>query len=138
MINLGKYIVYLCGPIQDCSDDEAKDWRKKATFLWPGQVLDPMRRDFRSADPATFAQLVRGDKEDIQQSHALLVYYTGDKPSVGTSMEILYAYSRGKLVVIVDVNGKAEVNPWLQCHSHEIVATIADAVTYLCNFYRNY
>ena len=40
-------VVYLCGPIQDCTDSECKDWRIAATAKFP-HSLDPMRRDYRA------------------------------------------------------------------------------------------
>src|SRR4030042_2434090 len=79
-------IIYLCGPINGCTDEECKDWREfaKLKLLYP--VLDPMRRDYRGIEVDCSSEIVEGDKFDLDSSSHLLVNY--EKPSVGTSMEI--------------------------------------------------
>lgn len=90
--------VYLCGPINGCTDEQCKDWREAAKAVLPDTV-DPMRRDYRGREDNCVAEIVEGDKDDILTCDVLLVNY--DKPSVGTSMEILFAWQHGKVVVIV-------------------------------------
>lgn len=119
--------VYLCGPINGCSDSEANDWRTLVKGLLP-DTLDPMRRDYRGKEKMMYREIVELDKVDVVSSDALLVSYS--KPSVGTSMEILYAWERGKIVVVVSPSG-ATISPWLEYHSHHIANTYADAVDWL-------
>ena len=38
--------VYLCGPINGCTDTEAKNWREAVKEHFPASV-DPMKRDYR-------------------------------------------------------------------------------------------
>lgn len=120
--------IYLCGPINGCTDEECRDWRELVKQLWGGPTLDPMRRDYRGKEDQSVNEIVELDKIDVTNSDALLVSY--DKPSVGTSMEVLYAFERGKLVVVVAAP-EVRISPWLRYHSHRIVTTYADAVVYL-------
>lgn len=109
--------VYLCGPINGCTDSECKDWREFAKENL-GETLDPMRRDYRGREDQCVEEIVEGDKEDIDQCGVVLVNY--DKPSVGTSMEILYAWERGIRVIVV-ASQDSRISPWLRYHSTEIV-----------------
>lgn len=119
--------VYLAGPINGCSDSEAKDWRADATRLLKAagcRVLDPMRRDYRGQEMLNAPRLVEGDKRDICECGYVLVFAA--RPSWGTAMEILYAHERGRRVVAVVPEG-VTISPWLSYHTTEIVRTIVDA-----------
>lgn len=118
--------VYLCGPINGCTDEECKDWREYVKAqLGAENTLDPMRRDYRGKEMDCVDEIVEGDKADIDISTHLLVNY--DKPSVGTSMEILYAWER-KIPVIVVASPNARLSPWLVYHSKKIFFSFADAL----------
>lgn len=116
-------IVYLCGAINGCSDEECKDWRSliKSKF----NCLDPMVRDYRGKEESNYKEIVELDKKDIDDSSILLVNYI--KPSVGTSMEILYAFERNKLIFIVVPKG-IPISPWLRYHSHNIFESFEGAI----------
>jgi hypothetical protein len=115
--------VYLCGAIAGCSDTECKDWREVAKKVLP-DTLDPMVRDYRGKEDSNTKDIVELDKRDIDNSDALLVNYI--KPSVGTSMEILYAWERGKIVVIVAAPGTV-LSPWLKYHCLAVAPTFQQA-----------
>lgn len=118
--------VYLAGPINGRTDAECNDWRAEAKrLLTPHETLDPMARDYRGMESLNFTDLVEGDKIDIDSCDALLAYC--DVPSVGTSMEILYAWERGKRIVVVVPNG-GRVSPWLTYHSLGVFDDLASAV----------
>jgi nucleoside 2-deoxyribosyltransferase len=119
--------VYLCGPINGCTDAEAKDWREYVKAQLP-DTLDPMRRDYRGREDQCVNEIVELDKIDVCNSDVLLVNY--DKPSVGTSMEVLYAFERGKLVVVVCKEG-ASISPWLRYHAHAILHSFGAAIDYI-------
>jgi nucleoside 2-deoxyribosyltransferase len=87
-------------------------------------TLDPMRRDYRGREDNSVTAIVELDKLDILQCDALLVNY--DKPSVGTSMEILFAWERNIKVIVVAAN-ETKVSPWLRYHSTAIVKTFSEA-----------
>jgi nucleoside 2-deoxyribosyltransferase len=126
-----KRLIYLAGPINGCTDEECKDWREYVkTQLGEENTLDPMRRDYRGIEKNNFEAIVEGDKADIDESTVMLVNY--DKPSVGTSMEILYAWERGKkVIIVVDPAPGVRISPWLIYHSHKIFLSFADALDYL-------
>lgn len=117
--------LYLCGPINGCTDSECTNWREYVKTMWSGDILDPMRRDYRGKEDESVNDIVLFDKIDITNSDALIVNY--DKPSVGTSMEILYAFERGKVVVVV-ANSGARISPWMRYHSHRIARSFNEAV----------
>jgi len=125
-------VVYLCGPINGCTDGEANDWRQ-GTIKQLGnqfQFLDPMRRDYRGYEmdgPEIVDEIVDGDKQDLDNTDILLAFCP--KPSVGTSMEILYFWERGGRVVIVHPN--PHPSPWLVKHSEAIFADFETAYAYL-------
>lgn len=121
--------VYLCGPINGCTDEECRNWREYVKAKLP-DTLDPMRRDYRGHEDQSVDQIVELDKIDISKCDALIVNY--DRPSVGTSMEIIYAWERGKFIVLVHTVG-VSLSPWLHYHSHAIVTSFDDAITILKN-----
>lgn len=121
--------IYLCGPIQNCTDAECKDWRAKAADAWPGVSLDPMRRDYRGRELENPAQLVADDLEDITNSDALIVWF--DRPSVGTSMEIFFAAKILRIPVVV-IDARADrtgpLSVWLVYHATQIHTTLEGAL----------
>jgi nucleoside 2-deoxyribosyltransferase len=119
--------IYLCGPINGCTDEECKDWRELVKTKC-ADTIDPMRRDYRGKEDESVKQIVELDKIDITNFDVVLVNY--DKPSVGTSMEILYAFERGKFVVIVADHG-TRISPWLRYHSHAIVGSFGAAIRFI-------
>lgn len=118
--------VYLSGPIKDATDAEAKEWRaeaKEVLELGDVKCLDPMRRDYRADPVAHLPGLVEDDKIDIELCDIVLVNFL--RPSVGTSMEILYSWERSKRVITVC---KEEPNDgWLVYHSHHMYRTMDEA-----------
>lgn len=122
--------IYLAGAIADRSDEDCIDWREEAKKLWPGACRNPMDRDYRGAmmTSEVVHDIVTGDLCDIDCSDGLVVMY--DRPSVGTSMEIFYAYQRGKPVVIINKSGR-ELSPWLLYHSNHVCEDMNSAILQL-------
>lgn len=120
-------IVYLCGPINGCTDEEAKDWREAAKVRLP-RTRDPMKRDYRGKEAECYREIVDLDKVDIDNSEIILVNY--DKPSVGTSMEIFYAWTK-TIPVIVVCRPETVISPWLRYHSTRIVHSFEDAFAWI-------
>lgn len=131
MVESSNKVVYLCGPINGCNDSEAHDWREDAKVVLGStfQFLDPMRRDYRGRElePHIVDEIVDGDKRDLDNTDILFAYCP--KPSVGTSMEILYFWERGGRVVIVHPNPNP--SPWLIKHSEVIFPSFDLAFAYL-------
>lgn len=120
-----KNVVYLCGPINGCTDDEATTWRDAFARIWPHDTLDPMVRDYRGIEDVSLREIVVLDKKDVRNSDVILVNYI--KPSVGTAMEVFYAWTLGKPVVVWCESG-ASLSPWMVYHSTITVNTIDAAV----------
>jgi nucleoside 2-deoxyribosyltransferase len=116
--------VYLCGPINGCTDDEATTWRKYFKGFLAG-CIDPMARDYRGRETDNYREIVDLDKRDIRNADIILVNY--DKPSVGTSMEVFYAWTLGKPIVLW-CRSDANLSPWLRYHSTAIVHSKDEAL----------
>src|SRR5579872_4741790 len=95
--------LYLAGPINGCSDGEANDWRSEVKERLGDiyEFLDPMRHDYRGLemDPGIAEKIVFNDMQDIFSSDVILA--NCPKPSVGTSMEIFFAFDQLQKPVIV-------------------------------------
>ena len=123
--------VYLAGPIFQSEDSECIDWREEVKRRLNGyQIIDPMERDYRGVTDEKFKEIVEEDKALIDSCDILLVNHI--KPSVGTSMEILYAWERKKSILVVSEN--SEISPWLHYHSHEIFPSLKQAIEYIRMF----
>ena len=117
--------VYLCGPINGCSDDEANGWRNQARRLLHGhELIDPMGRDYRGKEAENVEDIVDGDIADIEASEVVVAYCA--RPSWGTAMEIHAAHSMGIPVIAVVPDGP--VSPWLAYHA-EVVPTLQVAAS---------
>jgi hypothetical protein len=118
---------YLCGPINGCTDEEAKNWREMIKAeVGAESCIDPMRRDYRGREDECVDELVELDKIDVLEADIILVNY--DKPSVGTSMEVLYAWMHHKNIIVVCKEGTV-ISPWLRYHSTYIVHSFTDALS---------
>ena len=119
--------VYLCGPINACSDSECMDWRSEARKHFP-ETIDPMRRDYRGREHDSFTDIVEGDKQDIKDCDVVLAFCP--KQSVGTSMEIFFAWTLQKQVIAIVPEG-ISISPWLIYHCTHVVMTMGEAVKIL-------
>jgi len=121
--------VYLGGPINGCTDEEANGWRDAVKIVCADKgidYLDPMRRDYRGREleSGIAEEIVLGDKEDIHECDVLLM--NCPKPSYGTAMEIMYGFERGKRVISVLPEGSTP-SPWVLFHSETYFGSAADA-----------
>lgn len=119
--------VYLCGPINGCTDEECKDWREFVKAKLP-DTLDPMRRDYRGVEDQKYEEIVEGDIEDIKESDVLLVNCSG--PSWGTAMEIRFAFDRDIPVVVVHPP-EMKISPWLRYHSTKFCNSFDEAIGWI-------
>lgn len=121
-------IVYLSGAMLGCNDAECRDWREYAKLHLKGTALDPMIRDYRASPMDGMMDMVVNDKADIDACNIVLVNFV--KPSVGTSMEVLYGWERGKKIILV-APPYIVVSPWLIYHSHHVFHTVEEAVAFV-------
>lgn len=118
--------VYLAGPIFRRTDAECIDWRKRVAALLETMLVDPMARDERGHEERHFRGIIEADKADLDEAWAVLACCW--TPSFGTPMEILYAWERGKTIVVV---APKPWSPWLRYHSHFITESLEDACSWL-------
>lgn len=123
-----KPLVYLAGAIAGLSGLDATEWRLDADFRLGErgiETLNPMRAKDSLAGPQristnfhdytdrgafyTSRGIMTRDFNDVKRSDALLVNLLGlEKPSLGTIMELAWAYALQKPAVVVI---EAEGNP---------------------------
>jgi len=84
-----------------------------------------MVRDYRGRELTDYREIVELDKRDIASVDVVVVMYT--KPSVGTSMEILFAWQKGIPIVVIN-EAAGVISPWLIYHSSAIVQTKEEAL----------
>jgi len=129
---------YLGGAIMHCNDTEVHDWRKQLQnpFLYSGHSImkwnDPAKRDYRNfqGEHKTYPsiptnEIVNLDKRDILESDIFICRYI--KPSVGTSMEVMFAWLHN-IPVIVWADIELELSPWLIYHSSCVTYSLEECV----------
>ncbi len=120
---------YLAGPINGCTDEEAKGWRDQMVAGIDGVTFfDPMERDYRGEELANVQQLVERDKQLIEQSDYVVANVW--KPSTGTAMEILHAHYVGRPVILIAPDGE-KISPWLVYHASYRVGSVEEAIALL-------
>ena len=126
-----KPIVYLAGPIAGTLYADVVDWREQAAVYLNFrniETLSPMRGKealagngrvadtFRAYDQLgafyTSKGIMTRDHTDVKRVDALLVNLLGaTKPSLGTIMELAWAYAYGKpAVVVIEREGNVHDN----------------------------
>ena len=83
-----------------------------------------MKRDYRGVEEAAYREIVDLDKRDVRECDIVLVNYV--KPSVGTSMEVFYAWTIGKPVVVWCAHD-AVISPWMRYHATAFVHSAEEA-----------
>jgi len=122
--------IYLAGPMEHVSLDDAKGWRDIATnhlILADQKVLDPTRRvhDFQ---PKFMKRIFELDLRDIQEADLLLVNL--DNPTVakhGTAMEVFYASYVLRKPVIAFKQDASTIHPFFESLVTEWRSTVDKA-----------
>jgi nucleoside 2-deoxyribosyltransferase len=137
---LNRRSIYLAGPIDGCTHAEMWDWRLDASaMLAPMHCFNPCKRTFDvtgGSDALMSKEVVTLDKAEIAASDGVLVWYNqpaGGSMMTGTTMEILYAFERGKLVVLV--TDRPGVSPWIDYHTHARFSALGPACKFIQHFY---
>ena len=125
-----KVRIYLAGTIY--KEEPDKLWKRQLRDYFnpkedvADQNLQNDMYDFFDPDPQPGADVyvVARDKAEIQKCDILVAYI--QRPTVGTSMEILYAHMLGtKPIIIINPNGKMLGDLWLrscsQCWTKSIL-----------------
>lgn len=111
-----KFKVYLAG-IMFPYDDKVD---KKMINEWRDYLKNSAehRQEIEFYDPRDWFG-VKDDKKKILDSDLVIVNYF--RPSVGTSMEILWAYLNHVPVILINSSGKKELSPWIHEHCIKII-----------------
>ncbi len=125
---MNKRTIFLSGPMRGIPRAEGLIWREniKSTLGDDFVVLHAYRgREEAETFPDPRGAIVR-DKQDIRRSDVVIVNdMFEDASMIGTAMEVFFAYSLDKAVIVF---GKAHENDyWLNGHSHIRVSTLEEA-----------
>ncbi|HYT40714.1 MAG TPA: hypothetical protein VEP90_00080 [Methylomirabilota bacterium] len=126
---MNKPIVYLSGPIADCTPEEIHGWRNEWIAHWGQEfVRDPARRVWTGSDNWDhYRDIINTDLDDIDDSDIILTKYF--KPSCGTPMENVHGHFQGKFIVTVveDEEIYRHLSPWIIFHSTVVVRSFEEA-----------
>jgi len=110
--------VYLAGPMEHVSKEDAEGWRQTAArLLWHSsctKVLDPTRR-VHNFEQRYMRRIFELDLRDIQESDIILANL--DNPTVakhGTAMEVFYAAYVLRKPVVAFKEDKATIHPFFE------------------------
>ncbi len=128
--------VFLSGPIRGIPRENALHWRNEAVNLLADfDVFHALRgREVNETMPDPRLAIIR-DKIDIDNADILLMNDTfSDASMIGTSMEIIYAHERNKIVVVF--GNSHEKDYWLNYHCHVRVSTLEEACALINKFFK--
>ena len=130
--------IYLCGPIMDEHEGQARAWRDRARKLLSRNfiLLDPMRRNFKDREVDSANEIVEFDLQDIRDADIVLVNY--NKNSIGTSMEVFYAsHNLKKFVVAFSPFSFKDSSPWMVRFCTKILPDLDLACRYIKEHFIN-
>ncbi len=116
----------------DCTDEECINWREQVKTALKGRYnfLDPMVRDFRNVNTiGKEKEIVDKDKKDIDNSDILFAYTP--KVSVGTTMEVFYAFTKRNNITVIVVCPLENPSPWLRHHTDFFFTNLQQGVDLL-------
>lgn len=144
---MSKPVVYLAGPVANVPDGGAS-WREIVTerfgdeietrnpldkYNVPAEELRISESPHADRDGVVgYADIVESDLELLEESDAVLVGYE-DVQSVGTPMEVRWAYERDYDVAIWirDDTGIHDLSPWYLHHASAVTTSLEMAIRHL-------
>ena len=126
-----KQKIYLCGPIMDEHEGQARAWRETAKKLLGKHfiLLDPMRRNFKDREVDSANEIVEFDLQDVRDADIILVNY--NKNSIGTAMEVFYAsHDLNKFVIAFTPFTFKDSNPWMVRFCTKLLPSLETACAY--------
>ena len=128
----GRQKIYLCGPIMDEHEGQARAWRETAKKLLGKNfiLLDPMRRNFKDREVDSANEIVEFDLQDVRNADIILVNY--NKNSIGTAMEVFYAsHDLNKFVIAFTPFTFKDSNPWMVRFCTKLLPSLESACAYI-------
>jgi len=145
--------VYLAGPMEDSVEEEMIGWRTLAKQVFDSadiQVYDPTRRiSFHDqiGEATSYIQdnvrnqnicrsIFRQDLQDIDHSSVVLAdIRRSSGRGTGSSMELMYAYMKGKIIILW-ANKEDKIHPFYESiyteKHYDVEDAIFSAVEYFC------
>ena len=137
--------VYLSGPIDLVSEQEATEWRREAAMMLahkrdedgnPVVVLDPTKTKFMTPPNLTQKEdcrmIVEHNQQWIGRSTVMLV--NANSPGWGTAMEVYFAYQEEEIIIAFSNNPKPSA--WLTAHVHgDIYPDLSAAIDAISNIF---
>lgn len=153
-----KATLYLAGPIQDCTNEEANDWRKEVgNELEPHNIIgvsplrcEPLvgkRYSAQYADPRFGTPRAIRSKNffDVKNCNLTLAYFPLQKglwvspdyinkpptfrmPSLGTICEVSWAFALGKPPIIVTIDDRIRKHPVIDGQAGWLVDTLEEGI----------
>ena len=137
--------IYLAGNIAGLTYEQATGWRLQAAsdlVALGYDVFSPMREKMYLAEKfnkvaiphtdVSFRDPFQRDMLDVRRSDYVLAYFHPEAPaSIGTLVELGYAYALGKYIIVVDVGGTHVGHPFVRGVANDVVQTLDDAVLLL-------
>jgi nucleoside 2-deoxyribosyltransferase len=123
--------IYLAGRINGFTLQDANSWRSEVESKLNGiaKCRNPLRgKQEKLRYEYTDGEIVVRDKTDIRNSDIILAYLPerGIGPTVGTTMEIMFAYTLGKPILFIGDWAKDDI--WMRYHVTKIFSTLDDAI----------
>jgi hypothetical protein len=120
-----KIKIYLASTIYQC--DPGKSWKKR--FM---DQLDSSLYEFFDPDPVSECNnsMIARDKYEITNCNIFVAYI--ERPTFGTSMEILHAFNQQTIPILVINPGLKYANDlWLKYHSHLICDNVIECTDHI-------
>lgn len=150
-----KPLVYLAGPISDCTYGEANDWRRDVSFKLDSVGMcgiSPLRCEplvgerytTGSPDPCfgTARAIASKNFLDVQTCHITLCYLplaaNKRRLSIGTLIELAWAHALRKPTILVTEDPFLIEHPVVQANASWVVPTLNDALEVIRGVYGDY
>lgn len=128
--------IFLSGPIRGLSREESLGWRVEAIKQLEANffICHALRgREEKETMPDPRLAIIR-DKNDIDDSDIILLNDSfADASMIGTSMEVLYAFMKNKVIIVFGHAHNKDY--WLNYHIHARVDTLGEACKVINDFY---
>jgi len=126
---MNRRTIYLAGPMEHVSVDEAKGWRSTATHLLAPtcKILNPCRR-LHAFEKKYMKRIFELDLRDIRESDLILANL--DDPLVpkhGTAMEVFYAAYVLQIPVVAFKASDSTIHPFFESLVTEWRSTVDKA-----------
>ena len=113
---MNRRTIYLAGPMEHVSTEEAKGWRSTATHLLAhsSNILNPCRR-IHAFQPKYMKRIFELDLRDIRESDLILANLNNPAiPKHGTAMEVFYAAYVLKIPVVAFKEDNTTIHPFFE------------------------